>query len=566
MKDKINHQILSGGQAVVESFKANDVKNIFGLIGSATMELFDALYDTDDIRFIGVRDERTGTHMADGYARATGQPGIIIAGQNGPGATNLVTGVAQAAAAFSPVISIAGAISSKDVGKNTFQEIDQQALFEPITKKTWTINQTDKIPEIFHDAFKLALTPRCGPVHINLPRNILSSNASFEVCKKYQNETLPVASADNLSKAIDIILSSFQPIIIAGGGIKNTNGHQEVINLAKILNIPIVSSAGHGDVIPFGEKLYAGQMGPRGNPVASKLVKEADVILALGTRLGFNSTFFSYENINKQASIIQVEIEPSALGRYFPIAIGICADAKTVAQQLFNQISSKKEINKIEKWTQHFIKERKNYLRIRDEEAEIAKTPILPSGLFKTLRDVLPKNSAITLDAGTLCLQATDMLNYSEPPSLFTPLDFGLVGFSFACGLGVKLAKPDRPVISLMGDGGFGMTISELSTAVQYNINTITIVMNNKSWGAEKAYQRDFYSKRYIGSDINSPPFDKVAKLYGAEGFHVEKISELKDAIISSLKCNKPSVINVEVDPNALYSFRRDSFKHRLKK
>jgi len=563
--NKTIHKI-SGGKAVVESLKTEKVKHVFGLIGSATMEIFDALYDTKDIKFIGVRDERTGTHMADGYARATGLPGVMIAGQNGPGATNLITGVAQAAAAFSPVVSIAGAVSSEDVGKNAFQEIDQQALFEPITKKTWTINQTDKIPEIFHDAFKLALTPRCGPVHINLPRDILSSNANFAEFNKHQNETMPVASKDDLSKTIDIILTSSQPIIIAGGGIKNTNGHQEVINLAKILNIPIVSSAGHGDVIPFGESLYAGQIGPRGNPVASKLAKEADVILALGTRLGFNSTFFSYKNINQQASIIQVEIEPTALGRYFPISIGICADAKTVAKQLYDQISSRKKINKTEKWTQDFINERKNYLKIRDEDAEITMIPIQPSGLFKTLRDVLPKNSAVTLDAGTLCLQATDMLNYAEPPSLFTPLDFGLVGFSFACGLGVKLARPDRPVISLMGDGGFGMTISELSTAVQHNINTITIVMNNKSWGAEKAYQRDFYGERYIGVDIDSPPFDKVAKLYGAEGFHVEKISELKEAISSALKCNKPAVINVVVDPNALYSFRRDSFKHRQNK
>ena len=189
-----------------------------------------------------------------------------------------------------------------------------------------------EIPKILDDAFNLALKPRCGPVHINLPRNILSFNTNFTELNKKQNDPLPVASIDVLSKTIDIILTSSQPVIIAGGGIKNTNGYQEVINLAKILNIPIVASAGHGDVIPSGESLYAGQMGPRGNPVASKLVKEADVILALGTRLGFNSTFFSYENINKQASIIQVEIEPSALGRYFPIAIGICADAKTVAR------------------------------------------------------------------------------------------------------------------------------------------------------------------------------------------------------------------------------------------
>jgi len=492
-KSSINKTIhnISGGKAVVESLKIERVKHVFGLIGSATMEIFDALYDTSNIKFIDVRDERTGTHMADGYARATGHPGVMIAGQNGPGATNLITGVAQAAAAFSPVISIAGAISSEDVGKNTFQEIDQQALFEPITKKTWTINQIDKIPEIFNDAFKLALTPRYGPVHINLPRDILSKKSEFAEFSKHQNETIPVTTKDVLSKTIDIILKSSQPIIIAGGGVKNSNGYHEVINLAKILNIPIVASAGHGDVIPFDERLYAGQMGPRGNPVASKLVKEADVILALGTRLGFNSTFFSYENINQQASIIQVDIEPTALGRYFPISIGICADAKSVAKQLFDQISLKKEINKIEKWTQNFINERKNYLRIRDEEAKITQIPIQPSGFFKTLRDVLPNNSAVTLDAGTLCLQATDMLNYTESPSLFTPLDFGLVGFSFACGLGVKLAKPNRPVISLMGDGGFGMTISELSTAVQHNINTITIVMNNNSWGAEKAYQRE---------------------------------------------------------------------------
>ena len=169
----------------------------------------------------------------------------------------------------------------------------------------------------------------------------------------------------------------------------------------------------------------------------------------------------------------------------------------------------------------------------------------------------------ITLDAGTLCLQATDQLNYSGPKSLFTPLDFGLVGFSFACGLGVKLANPNSKVISLMGDGGFGMTISELSTAVEYKINTITIVLNNKSWGAEKAYQRDYYDQRYIGSEITSPPFHKIVELYGGIGFHVKKINELKNVIRKALKCSKPVVINVEVDPNAIYSFRKDSFKHR---
>ena len=203
------------------------------------------------------------------------------------------------------------------------------------------------------------------------------------------------------------------------------------------------------------------------------------------------------------------------------------------------------------------------YLSKRDTDAQISAQPIHPSGLFKTLRDVLPRDAAITMDAGTLCLQATDALNYWTPKSLFTPLDFGLVGFSFACGLGVKLANPDRPVVSLMGDGGFGMTVSELSTAVDCGINTVTVVMNNRCWGAEKAYQRDFFGGRYIGADVSSPPFDKLAELYGAAGFRATTLAETAEAIQAALVCGKPAVVDVAVDPAALFSFRRDSFKHR---
>ena len=559
---------LTGGQAAVQSLKKEQVKHLFGLIGSATIEMFDALYHEKKIKFIGVRDERTGTHMADGYARASNKPGVILAGQNGPGATNLVTGIAQAAAAFSPVVSIAGSYSTKDKVQDAFQGLDQQSLFKPITKKTWTIKDTKKIPKIFSEAFNLAMSPRRGPVQINLPRNILSTKAKFNIDqnkKSYESESFLKAKNNDVKKSAKIILKSIKPVIIAGGGIKYTAKYKEVIKLAEFLNIPMVTSAGHGDAIPFNHKLNAGQMGPRGNPVASKLVKEADVIIALGTRLGFNSTFYSYENINKKAKIIQVELEKKMLGRYFPISVGICADAATATKQIYNEIKKQKIILSVKNWTNNYLKERSNFLNKRDRNKSLNKFPIQPSGLFKQLRKVLPKNSAITLDAGTLCLQATDALEYYNPPSLFTPLDFGLVGFSFACGLGVKVARPDKTVVSLMGDGGFGMTISELSTAVQYGINTVTIVMNNNSWGAEKAYQKDFFGRRYIGADISSPPFNKVAQLYGAKGFEVNKISEINEALKAAIKCNKPAVINVNVDPKALYSFRRDSFKHRTK-
>ena len=564
----IKSKNLTGGQAAIKSLKKEKVKHVFGLIGSATMEMFDALYHEKNIKFIGVRDERTGTHMADGYARASNQPGIILAGQNGPGATNLVTGLAQAKAAFSPVVSIAGSYSTKDKMEDAFQGLDQQSLFKPVTKKTWTVKNAKKIPKTFSDAFKVAMSPRRGPVCINLPRNILANKENFKINEKNQsfvNQNSTKAKSNYIKKAVKIISSSNKIVIIAGGGIKYNSKYKNVIKLAELLNAPMVTAAGHGDAIPFNHKLNAGQMGPRGNPVASKLVKEASVIIALGTRLGFNSTFYSYENINKRAKIIQVELEKSMIGRYFPVVVGINGDAATVADQLCKEIKKQNIILDIKKWTNNYLNERNKFLLNRDK-IKLKNFPIQPNGLFKQLRQVLPKNSAITLDAGTLCLQATDALEYYDPPSLFTPLDFGLVGFSFACGLGVKVAKPNKKVISLMGDGGFGMTISELSTAVEYRINTITIVMNNKSWGAEKAYQKDFYGKRYLGADISSPPFDKVAELYGAKGFKVKKVSEINQAVREALKINKPVVIDVDVDPKALYSFRRDSFKHRSKK
>ncbi len=558
---------LTGGQAAIKSLKKEKVKHIFGLIGSATMEMFDALYHEKKIKFIGVRDERTGTHMADGYARASNQPGVILAGQNGPGATNLVTGIAQAKAAFSPVVSIAGSYSTKDKIEDAFQGLDQQSLFKPITKKTWTVKNVNKIPKVFSDAFKLTMSPRRGPVCINLPRNILANKANFKINEKkqsFENQNFTKGKSSYIKKAVKIISSSNKIVIIAGGGIKYTSKYKHVIKLAELLNIPMVTAAGHGDAIPFNHKLNAGQMGPRGNPVASKLVKEANVIIALGTRLGFNSTFYSYENINKQAKIIQVELEKSMIGKYFPVAVGINGDASTIADQLYKEIKKQNIILNIKKWTNNYLNERNKFLIKRDKIKQ-KDFPIQPNSLFKQLRQVLPKNSAITLDAGTLCLQATDALEYYDPPSLFTPLDFGLVGFSFACGLGVKVAKPNKKVISLMGDGGFGMTISELSTAVEYGINTITIVMNNRSWGAEKAYQKDFYGKRYLGADIASPPFDKIAELYGARGLKVKKVSEINQAVREALKINKPVVIDVDVNPKALYSFRRDSFKHRTK-
>ena len=376
---------LTGGQAVVESLRVENTSHLFGLIGSATMEIFDALYDADDIRFIGVHDERTGAHMADGYARASGKPGVVLAGQNGPGATNLVTGLAQAKAAFSPVVSIAGALSGEHVYRDAFQEVDQQALFTPVTKRTWTVTQTSRIPETFRDAFRVSMAHQRGPVQINLPRDVLSGSAEypkFQAPPDYRSQSAPAASPHDIAKAIKLLGNARQPVIIAGGGIKNSRRSEETIRLAELLNAPIVTSPGHGDAIPFDHQLNAGQMGPRGNPVASGLVKNADVILALGTRLGFNSTFYSYEHLNEQAHIIQVELEPTAIGRYFPASLGIWADAPTVAGQIRDALRQQSIKQQADAWYRQFADNRRTYLKQRDGQC---RSDRIPDSAFRTL-------------------------------------------------------------------------------------------------------------------------------------------------------------------------------------
>lgn len=560
---------VTGGQAVVSVLQSEGVEVVFGLIGSATMELFDALHDAPDIRFVGVRDERTGVHMADGYARASGRPGVMVAGQNGPGATNLVTGVAQALRAYSPVITIGGAIARGHVHRDGFQELDQQALFQPITKRTYSVNLPDRLPSILRDAFRTALSPRTGPVHINVPRDVLGADIEVDDSPSpdpYSASSRPVGDPAQVAVAAELLGRAERPLILAGGGIKSGGRYEQALGLGESLGCPIAASAGHGDAIPTDHPLAAGQVGPRGNQVASRLMREADVILALGTRLGFNSTFFSYDHINPDARIVQVELEATAIGQHFPVEVGIVGDAPAVAGQLLVELAKHRPSAAVREWTERFQAELRALHEQRESSSLQDAGPIQPARVFAALRRVLPADAIVTLDAGTLCLQATDALEHRKPPCLFTPLDFGLVGFSFAAGLGARLAQPGRAVISLIGDGGFGMTLSELSTAVSEGIATTVVVLNNHCWGAEKAYQRDFFGERYIGSDVHNPPFDRVAELYGGRGYRVEGADDLEPTMAKALEDDVVSVVDIQVDPAALYSFRRDSFANREKK
>lgn len=556
----------TGGQLAVDALRAEKAGVVFGLLGSATMELLDALYDAPDIRYIGVRDERTGTHMADGYARASGNAGVMMAGQNGPGVTNLVTGAAQAMRAYSPVVTLGGAITTSHLYREGFQDLDQQTLMSSVTKRTYTAPNTASVNRILRDAFRVALAPRMGPVHVNLPRDVLSCaapEATATEIERSRPRAVPAASADQVRAAAAVLRKADRPFIVAGAGSKWGSRYDSTLRLAELLSAPVGCSAGHGDAVPTSHPLAVGQVGPRGNVVASRLLAEADVVVLLGTRLGFNSTLFAEQPFAPGADVIHVDIDPTVLGREFGCTIGIAADGPTVAGQLAEALTDHKPSDQAVRWAAQAGTDLEGLWAERDAAGTDNSVPLRPGRVFSALRHVLPADAVITLDAGTMCLQATDMFEHRKPPSLFTPLDFGLVGFSFAAGLGAKLARPERPVVSLIGDGGFGMTLTELATAVSECIDTTVVVLDNGVWGAEKSYQRDFFNGRYIGADLHNPPFESVAELYGAKGYRVQAADEVEDVVKTALTDDSPSVVVIPMDPDAIVSFRRDSFKHR---
>ena len=554
---------MSGGVAVVEALRRQGVTHAFGVIGTAMLELFDALYDQTDISYVGVRHEQNAVHMADAYGRVRGRAGVVLAGQPGPGATNLVTGLAEARLAFSPVVALAGDTASSQVDRGTFQEIDQQALFTPITKRTMTVRSAGRIPEYVQEAFRTSESGRCGPVVVNIPGDLLASqiDAIFQPPEKLRaaGDVPPAAAA--LEQAAEILNRSKRPLIIAGAGVKWARASARLIALAERMNAPIAASAGHGDVVPNDHPLFVGQVGRRGNAVATELAKKADVILALGTRLGYNTTLFSHEIVSAEAEIVQVDIEPTAVGRYFPIAVGIVADAGATAEALAPLLRADPARSS---WVTDAQERRRELLAERAGAADEAAVPLNPMAIFAAIQRVLPRNAIVTLDTGTCSLHATDAVQTFEAPSLLTPLDFGLVGFSHAAGLGAKAAAPDRPVLSLIGDGGFGMAMCEIGTALAAGLNTVTIVLNNGCWGAEKAYQRDFFEGRYFGADIVNPAFDQVARAFGANGVRAETVDDVSTALADALREDVPTVIDVAVDPDTITSFRRDSFPHRV--
>ncbi len=543
---------MAAGLAIVEALKAEGVDHIFGLVGTTTNSIITELYGRDDITFIDTRHEEGAAFMAYGYSRASGKPSACVT-TSGPGTINLATGISLAYKGRAPVIAIAGNTAQEYTYRDGAQEFDLVNTFKAITQMSLQINQTDRIPELMHYAFRTAMYGKKGPVLLDIPRDLIDGKTlEWEVEAPGSYRTVADRTAGDASavqQAAALLAQARRPLILAGGGIIDSEATDDTVALAERLDMAVVPSYGHNDAFPNSHRLYVGPPGGRGASEALEAMNHADVILALGTRINQGSTGWDYSVINPDTKIIQVDIDPQEIGRNYPLAVGIVGDAGAVAQQLIAALSEQfPEGRANPDWTAE-IGELKARRRARlDAEATMGGDPMMPQRVFSELNKVLPRDCMVTIDAGIAPGMSYDRISYELPRTMFNYAGQGGLGMGLGVGLGTKLGRPDRPAIALQGDGGFLYTSQELNTAVRKNIPLVSIVLNNSCHGAEKAQQQRFYDQKYIGVDLENPRFDKLAEVYGARGYYVERPEDVAETVREALTLDGPSVVEIPIE------------------
>ncbi len=542
---------MKAGQMILEMLRAENCEYTFGVVGTTTNSIITEMYGRSDIHFLDTRHEEGAAFMAYGYARASGKPAACFT-TSGPGTINLMTGISLAYKGRAPVLVIAGDVARDYIYRDGAQAFDLVELFKPITKLSLQVNKTERIPEMLRYAFRSALSGKRGPVFLDIPRDLLDNQTvEGEILPpqayRAMDERIP-GDPHAIQRAVELLTQAQRPLLLAGGGIIDAEASDEAVALAELLDMALVPSYGHNDVVPNSHRLYVGPPGGRGSGEALQAMHRADVILALGTRINQGSTSWNYSVINPQTRIVQVDLDPLEIGRNYPVAVGLVGDAKAVAQQMLRSLRQAfPEGRPNPPWRgeiEALATRRQARLRA---ELELTGEPMMPQRVYPELLKVLPPDCMITIDAGVAPGLGYDRLRFEVPRTMFNYAGHGGLGMGYCVGLGTKLGRPDRPAISLQGDGGFLYTSQELNTAVRWNIPLVSIVLNNRCHGAEKAQQQRFFNQKYIGVDLVNPRFDKLAEVYGARGYYVERPEDIADAVREALTLDGPSVIEIPV-------------------
>jgi sulfoacetaldehyde acetyltransferase len=554
---------MTPSEAFVETMLSHGVKDVFGIVGSAYMDALD-LFPAAGIRFLSVAHEQNAAHMADGYSRVSGCHGVCI-GQNGPGITNFVTAIAAAYWAHSPVVAVTPEAGSLGTGLGGFQETDQLPIFSKITKYQVHVNAPARIAELTHRAFAIALQER-GPVQINIPRDYFYGEIEVAIPSPQRLEP-SAGGAASLQQAAELLASAEFPVLLAGGGVVMAGGVPEAIALAECLACPVVTSYLHNDAFPASHGQACGPLGYQGSKAAMRLIARADVVLALGSRLGPFGTLPQHglDYWPSRAKIIQIDSNPRVLGLVKPIALGICGDARLAAGELLSRLQALTGAAKRESKAARLAAIAAEKRAWADE---LAKWPspseegrIGPRQALRELAKALPPRAMVATDIGNVCSVANSYLEFEEPQSFLAAMSWGNCGYAFPAAMGAKVARPDRPAIAYVGDGAWGMSLAETITCVREQIPVVAVVFDNQQWGAEKKNQIDYFNSRFVGANLVNPNFAGVARAMGAEGITVSHADQVGDALRAAVASGKPTVLTVLLTRELGEPFRRDAFR-----
>ena len=542
---------MSGAKAVVESLERQNVKEIFGIIGGTIMPVYDALYDSTKIRHILCRHEQGAAHAADGYARASGKAGVCMA-TSGPGATNLVTGIANAYMDSSPVIALTGQVpadgpnTSYMIGRDAFQEADIIGITTPITKHNYQVREAAEIPATVKTAFYIATTGRPGPVLIDLPKDVQNAVAEIDFSDKIEIRGYKPPSDPHplqIKKAAELLVKAEKPLILAGGGVITANASPELLQIAELLMAPVATTFMGKGAFPEIHPLSLGNIGMHGNPVANKLLLETDVLLAVGTRFSDRSTA-RLDSFCPVAKKIHIDIDAAEIGKNISVDVPIVGDAKVSLKALYDSLIKQLKKKESSAWIKR-VKEAKEQI---NSVANGGTKDLKPQTLLPELRKLLPENAIVTTEVGQNQMWAALYFKVLKPRTFISSGGLGTMGFGFPAALGAKVACPDRPVVDIAGDGSFIMTEQELATSVMEDIPVTVIVLNNSVLGMVAQWQRMFCNRRYIAVNLGKvPDFVKLAEAYGAQGFHVGSIGEFSKAVKEGLKSKVTTVIDVPI-------------------
>src|SRR5918999_5760623 len=536
-----------GAKALITSLEKERVDIVFGLPGGANLPIYDELVDAN-FRHVLVRHEQAAAHMADGYARIKRKAGVCFA-TSGPGATNLITGIATAYADSSPILAVTGQVPLAMIGKDAFQETDIIGVANPCTKYSFQPRSAAEIPEMIKKAVYIAESGRPGPVLVDIPKDVQQATVDMkfpELIKVRGYNPNVEADLSEMARAVELLLNAERPIIMAGGGVILSGAFSELQALAELVKIPVVTTFKGKGAFPENHPLAMGPIGMHGHAEANKIIIEADCIIAIGARFSDRSVG-RFDEFGKGMSIIHFDVDPAEIGKNKSVDVAVIGDVKSSLRTIVKMLTTKgMRRDPDNSW----LKRRKELIEyyvstIKDYSREITAKKTL-----KKLRELLPSNAIVTTEVGQCQMWASLHFDVISPGTFFSSTGLGTMGFGFPASIGAKAAKSQSTVVDIAGDGSFNMTENSLAVSVLEKLPVIVFLMNNYMLGMVAQWQRTFYNRRYMGVHQNScPDYVRLAEAYGAQGIRAESMNDLEGAIRKALKSDVATVIDIAIDP-----------------